>query len=247
MYSFTDTNAPPFSRGPLVTTWRGVTLDSLLEGRFRTLDVTGRELLAPDLQTTPVVGGPGEWVTVSELPARPLVVTAWVHRSATSQLMSYLGTGEGELRWSDEPYTWNAVMRDIEQPPEEIYYNSGSIVRLYFLATDPYKYGLKVTSDLIPRHYPLPVRPDKIVLRVKRQTVTPRIYTEKRTMAITGTYSEGEVITIDYQALTLKRGLESIMNRLDIRSDFLDYYIDPGDRIRSQAGDVTMTFRERRL
>lgn len=106
----------------------GKTLEELLEGYYQTVSVTGRDLLGNNVKITEIDGFNGGIITSVNLPVREITVRFRVrgmnpqfhnifYTTMTTTLHQSLDT-EKEIKFADEPYYYEAVLGDVEQPSE---------------------------------------------------------------------------------------------------------------------------------
>lgn len=106
----------------------GTTLEELLEGHYQTVSVTGRDLLGNNVKITEIDGFDGGIITSVNLPVREITVRFRVrgynpqfhnifYTTMTSALHQLLDT-EKEIKFADEPYYYEAILGDVEQPDE---------------------------------------------------------------------------------------------------------------------------------
>ena len=106
----------------------GTTLEELLEGYYQTVSVTGRDLLGNNVKITEIDGFDGGIITSVNLPVREITVRFRM-RATNSQFYNELYTTlkttlhqfldtEKEIKFADEPFYYEAVLGDVEQPSE---------------------------------------------------------------------------------------------------------------------------------
>lgn len=106
----------------------GTTLEGLLGGYFQTVSVTGRDLIGNNVKITEIDGFDGGIVTSVNLPVREITVrfrmrgnNPQLHNSLytnmTTILHQFLDT-ETEIKFADEPYYYEAILGEVEQPNE---------------------------------------------------------------------------------------------------------------------------------
>lgn len=125
----------------------GTTLEELLEGYYQTVSVTGRDLLGNNVKITEIDGFDGGIVTSVNLPVREITVRFRVrgmnpqfhnifYTTMTTTLHQLLDT-EKEIEFADEPYYYEAVLGDVEQPDEG---ELNSFGKFTLVCADPRKF-----------------------------------------------------------------------------------------------------------
>lgn len=132
MYNFVDPQSNVVSENVLPSERLifpdGTTLEGLLGGYFQTVSVTGRDLIGNNVKITEIDGFDGGIVTSVNLPVREITIrfrmrgnNPQLHNSLytnmTTILHQYLDT-ETEIKFADEPYYYEAILGDVEQPDE---------------------------------------------------------------------------------------------------------------------------------
>lgn len=106
----------------------GTTLEEVLEGYYQTVSVTGRDLIGNNVKITEIDGFDGGIITSVNLPVREITVRFRM-QATNSQLHNELYTTlkttlhqfldiETEIKFADEPYYYEVVLGDVEQPSE---------------------------------------------------------------------------------------------------------------------------------
>ncbi len=228
-YEFTDTNATPTYTPGVQTIFGGVNIDEALQGKFETLNVTGRGLIAPEVLYTERVGADGAWLDSANLPVREIDVEARITgasneeaRAVYNELNRLLHGGIKALKFSDEPgFTFQAIAGQIKEPKED---QNTLIANIIFLCLDPWKYSEPIASGAtIPASIDYPTIPDQIKLTLTAATTQVKV-TNPRTgknIVLNGGYSAGQIITLIFgETPQILLGSVSAMTHLNILSDF---------------------------
>lgn len=132
MYNFVDPQSNVVSENVLPSERLifpdGTTLEGLLGGYFQTVSVTGRDLIGNNVKITEIDGFDGGIVTSVNLPVREITIrfrmrgnNPQLHNSLytnmTTILHQFLDT-ETEIKFADEPYYYEAILGEVEQPNE---------------------------------------------------------------------------------------------------------------------------------
>lgn len=162
MYDFIDTTTTSASGTvsgmPEALTFDGNCIDDIIPG-YKTLHVSGREMLARDIQMKEIPTITGSLFTSEKLPPRQITVTyqliapsAEDFRDAFNRLMGLLARVQKRLIFADEPDKYFiGTMTSFEQPEP----GTNSVVGSFtFTCPDPLKYALEETATqiyLIPK------------------------------------------------------------------------------------------------
>lgn len=106
----------------------GTTLEEQLEGYYQTVSVTGRDLIGNNVKITELDGFDGGIITSVNLPVREITIRFRMlatdpqfHNilySAMSTALHRLLDTEKEIKFADEPYYYEVILGDVEQPSE---------------------------------------------------------------------------------------------------------------------------------
>lgn len=256
----------------LKTTFNGRTLDThSFDGTFKTLNVSGRGLLAPVNVTTTRIAAPGAWLDSSELPPRIIEVEALVTaenevalRSTFIQLNWLLNQGTQELIFSDFPnYYYKAILNSVSIQKED---KRQIIMTIGFLCVDPFAYNTRiliVDDKITPSQILFPVIPS-FIRCARTTTMNGLTITNDRSgkkIKLNGTYPTGTnvEIFIDDGGITVQKSVydagtdttanTSILTDLDLTSDIETFDLVAGDTITTTPASATclMYLRERIL
>lgn len=249
------------SRTPrgIATTFNGVTLDEI-EG-FETLTVTGRGLIEQENTSEYIPGVDGEMEHKTTVKPRRIVVKAKITaidksdiRRIYKQLNKALKSSKAmKLKFSDEPYFFNAIYEYYNEPEED---RLEFVINIDFFCANPYKYTdektttINGTGDILDIDTDYPVVADEI-------RITFSSATDARDFTLSNTTTDkrivyrkdiGTVITVINQKakfLGSTAGTNRI-NGLDLTfSDFLSFRIDDGDQLVVTPTPVSVQIKYR--
>ncbi|MCA5012411.1 MULTISPECIES: distal tail protein Dit [unclassified Enterococcus] len=229
----------------------GVYIEKMIEG-YRTLAVTGREMLSLDIETqnTQV----GSIKLNQKLPARTIKVTyqlmgknAQDVQKKYHRLMQLLYREKDvELRFKDEldyHYYGQYVTTD------EVRGDTNNIIASFeLLCNDPKKYSLLLSTDSqITTYLPYPVTPEKITVTIAKFG-TLLIQNEDKTIKITSyNLSADDQVVFDFlKGKVFVNGIDQTF-LLDLESDFENFSIKEGQTITCSNGPMTIAYREVQL
>lgn len=255
MYKYVKTNeAPQDAARSIKTTFNGVVLDDLQGMELRTLNVTGRGIIAPVVSIMPKIGAAGAWINEAQtqLPPRTIGIELEIRtddfRAAFVRLNQILGTTVGELSFSDDAaFSYTAILQDATDMKE---LGDAVIITISMLCPTPYKQKALQTSTgaTIPATVLTPVKPVSITFVASAAASSFKL-TNPRTgkhINVMRSIASGDTVVIDWQPtrkITVK-GLPSLAN-LNITSDYETFDIMAGDTLATvPAGSLTVRFRE---
>ena len=248
-YEFTDTSGPNIETpDPLRTIWGGSVLDEVIPG-FRTLNVTGRELMSPQLSMTARVGGDGVWVDHARLPERYIYVEALVlNYNEAARLNAKLHKGLQELAFTDAPgWLFQAFYHGYKAPKND---RRQQVITLTFVCPDPYaRSAAQVSTGTLAGEPGYPVALESIVAVPEAAGASLRITCGQHNLYITGPIAAGAVYKVSWLGSPiLTENGQPAANRLELASDYEGFSVKAGDTITSTpAAALTITYRERRL
>lgn len=258
MYKFIDVNevgVPELSS--VQTIIAGTNLDKRLIGSFRTLNVSGRGILAPAIEMTERKGGAGAWIDNIQYPARHIFIQALIseenERSLQIFLTEHVNTRTIRLQFSDEPnFYYKAVLADINR---DKYAHGAHVVELDFLCADPRKFGKFYTFTtngdvlILPNIFSNPVQTTKLTI----QTAQTEMGLFVENVGSGGVLELADVellpsqqVEFDFINLTVKRDYTSILHKLSLISMLEDYGVSAGDHIAvyPSAQKITLEVQE---
>ena len=259
MYKFVDLkeSAGIFPCWSLETIVDGTNLDTKYGDEFKTLNVTGRGLLAPQNKLSDKVGTDGAWLDGSFYPTRTISVEALLqsddlralYQSLNYDLFSY-NTDLLRIRFTDDmDWYWEGKLSGISEPKED---NRRAIITLDFICPEPFKFRtLKKTIEkgVVYSTLPgLPIRPSQMVCTVRENCQAIRIInlTTGDQIGLHGSFTSGEVIYLDWKAKALDKTIYSakqgsLLSNLDIFSDFENFTLKKGDKIITKPEDANLS------
>ena len=253
MYEFRDVNeqkADTFL--PSVSmTFDGKVFEDEIQG-YRTLNVSGREVISTELFTHDVLKGIK--TTGERLPQRDVVVQYELSepnnkafQDKFKQLRKLLTIGEPTyFSFRDDPETFFlGRLSNMENVPPD----TNTVISSFTLTCDsPYKFGKVVeTSGSIPIDTFYETPPLLIKLAVNQSTQTIEITNGVETIELVDSFKSGDSIVINVeQGFVAKNGEENTYS-VALNSDFENFVIENGQTITSPQGTVKVTMRERWL
>ena len=256
-YAFTDLDHAPGPGSGLSFRFGKMESARDFSGALRLLRVSGRELLAPSLETTARVGADGGWLDGQRYPSRELRLRVqMLDRSRLPELSRRLGLGEKELEISDEPgWSYRA------------YYGGGELgdevarlpfVDLVFYALDPFCYGpeheLEATEAdggkaiQLPAELTEPPALETLELTLGKSAKVLRLEGAGQTIALHGEAEAGGVYRLDFQRLEITYNRAPALARLDLLSDFETFELQPGAKLvlGPEIETARLRYRERK-
>lgn len=252
-YEFVQLNEEPNIVNGLTTTFN----DTLLDGEyFRTLNVSGRGIVVPEVGLTEKTIADGAWVEYIRYPSRTIEVEARITatdlREAYRSINSIIGKRLGQLVFSDDPdYYYSAILTGVDAPKEDSY---SMITTLEFTCPDPFKYAVLETGfwGAVPEDFELATTPDRIIFtaneasaqdggfRVTNVTTGQSIRVEFDVLA-------GDEVLIRWSPVRdIMVNSLSVYSSMSLSSDFESFRIQAGDEIAVlPAADGVIYARER--
>lgn len=229
----------------------GEYLEKKIEG-YRTLAVTGREMLslAIETQETQV----GSIKLNQKLPARTIKVTyQLIGKNALDvqkkyrQLMRVLYKSSAvEIRFKDElDYHYYGQY----MTTDEVRGDTNNIIASFeILCTDPKKYSVLLkTSGLITTYLPYQTTPEKILVTIAKfgpLMITNGIHTIKITSY---NLTAGDRVVVDFlNGKIFVNDLDQTF-LLDLESDFENFCIQEGQTLTCSNGSMSISYREVQL
>ena len=250
MYDFTNTNEYTFNSAlpSVAMQFNGVFIEDELLG-YRTLTVSGREMIGVELDTQSVKNGA---LTLDRrLPSRTLTIEYelkaddnYQFQKKFQQLRSILHTdGEVEIRFADEPDTfYSAQLSGVESVPA----HTNHVKSSFTLHSDsPFKFGEVVTSGggvIINTPYPTPAHEIRLLLSASTQLVTITNGTQE--IRLDGNFAVGEELVINTQQGTVMIGANDVTYTVALNSDFENFVIEQGQTVTSPQGTIELRMRE---
>ena len=236
-------------------TFNGRPFDLDLEG-YTTANVEGRGILDQVLSTINIPGRDGTFIFDQKLPERILTVHYRLQGNNAAEYLQRLyalhdalkSDGDVVIQFGDEAYYRFGRLYKANDPPYDAYRGFGSFT---LICQDPYRYkdiaALTGTSIVIPQGsaHPLRIRSITATFSASSTGFTITNVSTGRKIILTGTFTEGQVLTIDPEGGRVLLNGQNIMNRIDfIASDWHGFKIFAGNNITaSQAITLNLSGR----
>lgn len=252
MYYFEDTTKKVHKDDLILPSsammYDGIYLEKMIDN-YRTLAVTGREMLSLDIETQDTQVGSIK--LNQKLPARTIKVTYQligkdakeVQRKYRLLMRLLFKETAVEIRFKDElDYCYYGQY----MTTEEVRGDTNSIISSFeVLCTDPRKYSVLLTSDgEISSYLPYQTTPEKIDVTITK--FAPLIITNKeKTIQITNyNLNAGDRVVINFlKGKIFVNGVDQTF-LLDLESDFENFYIQEGQVIKCSNGQMVISYRE---
>lgn len=251
MYDFKDTTINRENSKRFLPTsammYDGVFLEEIIEG-YQTLSVEGREMLSMNIEHQSVQTG--SIITAQTLPVRTLKVTYKLEdrnperlQFKFKDLLNHLyRTDDVEIRFRDEAdYYYYGRYSSADTVPG----NTNSIVSSYtILCVDPLKYTREIETDgYIGNKIVFPVTPRKIEVLLARSN-SIRITNGKNTVSISNAaIRTGNLLVFDFMKEQLLVNGKDSTSLIDLESDFENFYLEQGQTVRCNNGQMKVFYR----
>lgn len=232
----------------------GVALEERFLG-YRTLGVSGREMFAKEINSIERHVLNGSKVLNSRYPERVITVNYLLRadgdtefRRMYQEINKVLGRGELEIKFNDDfNNTFYGRFSGAEEVPPGRNTVTGSFT---LMCSDPLKYGdvQKGSGREVVFNFDDFIKPNphsiKAVLGQDSSTVTLR-NGDKQIRVSEGSFRKGQEFVFDFKKRTVFSGREDLLRKLDISSQFEDFYVESGVPIRLvEFGEIEVSFRE---
>lgn len=243
---------------PLKTTFNGTVLDDVLtnsNGEFKTINVSGRELLSEEHSSTVIDGRDGSYYSGSKLSTRTLIVTASISGKSVTQchqqfdaLMAFLDVAKPvPISFSDDPnYFFYAKFKETG---ELDILKSEAVITLKFICYDPLKYSnnKSVTGDTVTYNGKRPYRPKVTLLLTGSASVLKLLHVQSgRFVRITGNYVSGQKIVFDLASGSITQNGADIVSQFDMLGS-RRFALVPGKNQLTSSIPATMTIDYREV
>lgn len=253
MYEFRDvTEQKADTFLPSVSmTFDGKVFENEIQG-YRTLNVSGREVIGTELFTHDVLKGIK--TTGERLPQRDVVIQYELSepnnkafQDKFKQLRKLLTIGEPTyFSFRDDPDTFFlGRLSSMDSVPPE----SNTVISNFTLTCDsPYKFGKSInTTGSIPIDTFYETPPLLIDLAVNNSTQKIEVTNGIETIELVDSFKSGDNIIINVeQGFVVKNGEDNTYT-VALNSDFENFIIEKGQTITSPQGTIKVTMRERWL
>lgn len=227
----------------------GVFLEDLIDG-YRTLVVTGREMISVDIQSDN--RNIGAIISSQRIPPRTLKVEYQIRNDDPEMLIvNYRYLVEALYREKDVPIYFNDE-RDVfyygrfsasDEVPGNSYMFTASFE---IFCADPRKYTYKkyeVNSKIMSR-FPYKTNPLSISINIKNNGKLIVSNGEKNIKITTHELTAGDKVIFDFpEGEVLVNGINRT-NWLDLTSDFENFYLNQGQTITCTNGEMIIEYRE---
>jgi len=236
----------------------GEYVDEVIEG-FRTLSVSGRELLAKDVSSETIPGRNGALFIRSQYPTREITVkyrlkapTPELFRHYHEQLNELLYGDIHELRFADDTdFFFKGALTSADVPDTG---RNTVVASLVFTCFDPFKYSdiktkTATTSVLTQLELsPYDVLPEYISIDVANATSELTVTHGSKSITIDVGISAGQTVVIGFNPFIITRNGTDITKYLRLSSDYEDFFIESNTPMTTNTGDtITLAYREVRL
>ena len=226
----------------------GIWLEEAIEG-YRTLTVSGREIIAPEIQSESV--HVGSIISSQRLPSRTLKITYQIKNDDPETiLVNYRWLMEYLYREQDVPIYFNDELDVLyhgrfsgsDEVPGDRYTITASF-DIY--CADPRKYSTKTffADEAIVIRFPYTTKPVKISVKVKKNGGIVVTDGDKN-IKISESLKSGDLVVFDFLAgQVFINGLNKT-SLLDLTSDFENFYLKQGQKITCSNGSLTIEYKE---
>lgn len=237
-------------------TFDGHLLDEEIES-FMTVNVEGRQLIAPNLETVNIPGRNGDVIIGGTYPARDITVHFMIKDSKNSFFLEKIRR-LNEILYTDKEVKFSFLDEDgfrigrLSEVDDPEYDSNLGFGKFTIHCSDPFLYGeLKLTKSKIEKFKlkKYPVKIESIVLFVpetKKLVITNK--TRGTKIILNGNFDNFDRIQITKDKITLND--RNIMNWLDfVNSDYQNFEAYSGDEIITNVDTdlISIAYRERKL
>ena len=264
MYKFIDTNeTQQSSRLPSEALFiNGRAIEDMIEG-YRTLTVSGRELMGQELNATRRNTGDGSILLGASYPPRIITIKYELKTKDTAdfrmkyEMLNRLLTGENkQLRFNDDyDYSFTGTLESVDKPPA----GTNTVVSSFsFFCADPFKYGdletIQGNNPSIIYDDAFPIKPDYIKVHMTGSTRDLILTTGKKKIKLLN-YGliAGEVVHFNFAEEDIRVIFQSgnstgYLEGLSLDSDFEDFYMMSGAKVTTTApATIEIGYRRKAL
>lgn len=264
MYKFIDVNEhqPQSSHLPSEALFiNGKAIEEEING-YRTLTVSGRELLGQDLNTVRRNTGDGSIFLGATYPPRTITIQYELkaddnedYRLKFERLNRLLAGGEKELRFNDDyDYHFTGVLEGVD----EVSSGRNTVIGSFsFFCADPFKYSdlqiMRGNSPSLVYDDTFPIIPDYITVELSGDTDDFLLTSgDKQIKILNFSFMLGEEIIFDFVNNQINNRYGSgdwyILEYLSLDSNFEDFYIMSGVPVRfSSSATIEVGYRRKAL
>lgn len=232
----------------------GIPIEKQVRG-YRTLGVSGRELLPNELNIVERINNDGSIVLSEKYPSRIITVDYLIRaednrefRHVFNHLNKILRGGEKEFKFHDDMgYAYYGYLQNVDEVP-----NGVNTIRSSFhlFCPMPFKYGhesiLEGTEVVLAVNSPYKSLPSSIEVTMGSNSTTLNIVMGEKKITLTQlSLMAGDRVTFDFDGMTVTHGGNSLLNKMSIVSDFEDFYIQSGEPIKTlELSTIKVKYRE---
>lgn len=237
-------------------TFDGHLLDEEIES-FMTVNVEGRQLLAPKLETVNIPGRNGDVVIGGTYPPRDITVHFMIRDYKNSFFLEKIRR-LNEILYTDKEVKFSFLDEDgyrvgrLSEVDDPDYDSNLGFGKFTIHCSDPFLYGeLKLTTSKIEKFklkkYPVKIENITLVIpETKKLVITNK--TRGTKIILNGDFKYGNVVKITKDKITVNR--QNRMNWLDfVNSDYQNFEAYSGDEIIMNVDTELkgIAYRERKL
>lgn len=236
-------------------TYNGILIDAEIAG-YMTVNVEGRQLIAPKVKTIEIPGRNGDVVLSQQYPARDLVVhfllkerNNFLFLEKIKKLTELLqSNSDVPLSFYDEVGHRFGRLIDIEDPPYDSNFGMGKFT---IHCADPFLYrDLKTTDSVIERlkYRKYPVKIDSITATIPSTTkVVIKNETRGTNIILNGQFNAGDKLVVTNESITVN-GQNRLMWLDFVESEYQQFEVYSEDVITINSGaNLSIKYRERVL
>lgn len=243
-----------YSKSHCALTYNNVLMDASIKG-YMTINVEGRQLIAPNIKNVDVPGRNGDVVLSQQYPARDIIVhfllqerNNYYFLERIKELTHYLHTDiDVPFGFEDEDGVRFGRLANIDDPP---YDSNVGIGKFTIHCQDPFLYKeLKTSSGVIPKlnykKYPIKIESINITTTATNKVVIKN-ETRGTNIVLNGTFNNGDNLVVSKDNITVNN--QNRMNWLDfVESEYQHFQAYAEDVISVNAGTLEINYRERIL
>lgn len=231
-----------------------VEIDKEING-YMTVNVEGRQLFSPTLETLEVPGRNGDICIGKQYSSRDIKVYFLIEAERNVDFLKKIKrlteilqtTNEVEFKFRDEDGVRFGQVSEVEDPPYDSNIGIGSFT---IHSSDPFLYtNIKQSNGIIPtlkyKKYPIKIESLEVTgattssLQVLNKSNGKKIIINEKLVS-----TDKVLITKD----TITKNGNNILNKLDfVTSDYHEFEVYSGEAITVSSGNVTVNYRERVL
>lgn len=236
--------------------YNGVILDSYLDN-YMTVNVEGRQLFSPTLETINVPGRDGDIAIGKNYPSRDIKVHFLMRAEKNEEWLKQIrllntllqSQEDVEFYFNDEYGHWYGQLSDIQDPP----YDSNIGIGTFTIhCQDPFLYSeIKTSTGAIPDfefdYYDVKIESIEIVLNTSTSKLVVRNTSRGTKIILNGSFRSGDKIVITPSTITVNN--QNRLMWLDyVESDYHEFRIYSKDSITvSASSSLKINYRERVL